>query len=351
MRRRRPYAIAAAPALVAVVVSGCAAILGLDEPDFVGGAEGDADASGSDGPRGGEGGAGGDGASNGEGGDGGGPDAPKDGPRGDGPCDPTAPFKMPQPLGTVNGTSADNWPRLTDDELTLVFASTRGGPFQYYQADRTARTSPFGSLRELTELGGGGLDVDPMISGDGLTVFFATKRSLTKLLDLFWSTRLGRSKQFAMPNPVPAVNSNDDDFHPFFLAADDSLWFTSTRAAGNARQVYRAPSDKAGAFETPVAVGELVADTAENPVLSKDGLTIFFASTRAGGKGQIDIWKGTRSSLGGTFGSFTNVAELNTSSDDIPGWVSNDGCRLYFHSDRPGTLGLTDMYVAERPPF
>ena len=44
-----------------------------------------------------------------------------------------------------------------------------------------------------------------------------------------------------------------------------------------------------------------------------------------------------------------NVAELNTTSRDFPGWLSVDECRFDFSSDRAHGVE-TDIYMAERSP-
>ena len=40
---------------------------------------------------------------------------------------------------------------------------------------------------------------------------------------------------------------------------------------------------------------------------------------------------------------------VNSAQGDEPGWISADGCRLYLYSNRPGGMGMQDIYVAKRP--
>jgi len=91
------------------------------------------------------------------------------------------------------------------------------------------------------------------------------------------------------------------------------------------------------------------------PVLGNDILVVYWASTRRdlGARGGDDIWRATRARRSDPWTEVTNVAELNTGSSEVPDWLSPDGCRLYFHSDRaapPENTLLTDIYVAERAP-
>jgi len=48
------------------------------------------------------------------------------------------------------------------------------------------------------------------------------------------------------------------------------------------------------------------------------------------------------------FSALVNVVELNTDSSQAPGWVSPDGCRLYFHSSDVQAADY-DLWVAEKP--
>jgi hypothetical protein len=54
-----------------------------------------------------------------------------------------------------------------------------------------------------------------------------------------------------------------------------------------------------------------------------------------------------RTSLDTQFGTARSVTELNSADADVPGWLSKDGCRLYFASDREGNA---DIFVATRSP-
>src|SRR5262249_21304692 len=69
-----------------------------------------------------------------------------------------------------------------------------------------------------------------------------------------------------------------------------------------------------------------------SPVISADGLSLYFASNRAGSQGSTqssDIWVARRKTKADAFGTPTNVAELNSPDEDMPSWLSSDGCRIY----------------------
>ena len=87
-----------------------------------------------------------------------------------------------------------------------------------------------------------------------------------------------------------------------------------------------------------------------SPVLSADGLTIFWSSDRPDGnaKGDFDIWTASRASTDANFATPRNVAELNTDGLEEPAFLSPDGCRLYFERS-PARIDIRTVMMAERP--
>ena len=84
--------------------------------------------------------------------------------------------------------------------------------------------------------------------------------------------------------------------------------------------------------------------------ISKDGLTLYFASDRPGGYGGQDIYMTTRAVTNAPWGPAANLGpKVNSSSDDACMWVSADDLELYFQSTRAGVYGDQDIYVARRP--
>jgi Tol biopolymer transport system component len=104
-------------------------------------------------------------------------------------------------------------------------------------------------------------------------------------------------------------------------------------------------------WSTPVNLGPVVNSAArdDNPALSADGLSLYFGSNRPGGFGDIDIWVTRRASRDSPWGPPVNLGPLiNTPFVDGAPSLSPDGHLLFFHSNRPGAVGLFDIYVAHR---
>src|SRR5262249_48728678 len=115
------------------------------------------------------------------------------------------------------------------------------------------------------------------------------------------------------------------------------LYFSSDRTTGTAA-VYVAAKDGTG-FKDPTKVEEL--GVADDPRLTRDALRIYF-SRRTGGSGPSDIFSATRTSPGAQFTNVEALPTLASAMDDRPGWVSEDGCRLYIFSNRSGSAGGLD---------
>ena len=101
----------------------------------------------------------------------------------------------------------------------------------------------------------------------------------------------------------------------------------------------------------PVNLGPTV-NTSSNEqfvFVSKNGLSLYFASDRPGGFGGLDIYVSHRASINDAWGPAQNLGpKINTDAMEHCPFVTPDGNKLIFGSDRPGTLGLNDLHIAFR---
>ena len=82
------------------------------------------------------------------------------------------------------------------------------------------------------------------------------------------------------------------------------------------------------------------------PIQSPDGLSLFLASNRPGGKGGLDIWMATRPSASAPWGAPTNLGEpVNSAADDFcPTPVGKRGLFFVSREALPGACGQGDIY-------
>lgn len=88
------------------------------------------------------------------------------------------------------------------------------------------------------------------------------------------------------------------------------------------------------------------------PIQSPDGLSLYMASNRPGGQGNLDIWVASRESTDAAWGPPQNLTAINTSADEFcPTPVRGNG--LFFVSRKVVsgvTCGLGDIYFTRLNP-
>lgn len=86
------------------------------------------------------------------------------------------------------------------------------------------------------------------------------------------------------------------------------------------------------------------------PIQSPDGLSLFMASNRPGGKGGLDIWVATRPSSSAPWGAPTNLGEpVNSAADDFcPTPVGKRGLFFVSREALPGACGQGDIYYTHQ---
>jgi WD40-like Beta Propeller Repeat len=165
------------------------------------------------------------------------------------------------------------------------------------------------------------------------------------------------SEWSAPVNLGPIVNSAFEEFLPEISKDGLSLYFASNRPGpfgGEDLWVSRRAT-RDDAWGEPLNLGPSV-NTSFNersPALSRDGHLLFFATTRPGGSGGFDIWVSWRAHTHDDFGWQLPVnlgAGVNGASGDFgPTFFENDEIgipNLFFASGRPG-LGGIDIYRSE----
>jgi hypothetical protein len=265
------------------------------------------------------------------------------------PCDPSKPFGPPLAVAGLQSSADEGGFRLLPDELSGFFWSSRaGGPgtANLYVTTRPNTTASFGNVKLLSNVNvAGTFQLDPSVTGNGLTLAFRSDREGGAGDDLYSATRTNVGANFSAVTLLASLNSSSNDVQPFLIPDGSEIYYASNRTGDY--QIYRA-TGSAGTYGAPTPVTELnqsgVGDT--NPVASADDLNVLFSSTRSGGSGMDDIWMATRPTRALPFGTPVNVAEVNSTGNDDPTWLSIDGCRLYMSR---GGNGSTHVYLATRP--
>jgi Tol biopolymer transport system component len=293
-------------------------------------------------------------------------------------------WSTPVNLGAPPNTEfAEERPYVSRDGKTLFFDSLRpdgvGGSQDIWMSTRTrigdddddtdaadgdpevARYSEWSTPVNLGPIVNTAVvEADPFITKDGLSLYFVAGRGRggSGMRDMWVSQRANTSDPWGPPqNLGPTINSVGHDDAPTLSLDGHRLYFASSRAGGmGGFDLYvsrrRDKRDDFG-WEAPVNVGGSVNTAADetSPTFFEDEGTgtmiMYFTSNRPGGHGLDDIYASALHP-DETFGSAVLVAELSTPFNDGQPTIRRDGLEMFLGSDRPGTIGNTDLWVATR---
>ena len=271
-------------------------------------------------------------------------------------------WSAPVNLGpVVNSAFEEFLPEMSKDGRSLYFSSNRPGPFggeDLWVSRRATRDDAWDEPMNLgPNINTGFNERSPALSRDGHYLFFATTRSGgSGGFDIWVSWRAHTRDDFGWQPPVnlgPGVNGAFGDFGPTFFENDDigipNLFFASNRPGVGGVDIYRSELAANGSFGPAVLIREL--STPQNdfrPTIRPDGLEVFFDSNRPGGIGLRDLWASTRETTSNAWSTPVNLGPgVNTGFNDTLPALSSDGMTLIFTSDRPG-FGGSDLYMTSR---
>lgn len=205
---------------------------------------------------------------------------------------------------------------------------------------------------------GAGNEAEPVISPDGLRLYFASGRAGGYgAWDIWVTTRETTDDDWGTPvNPGGTVNSGSHDI-PTGISGDGlSLYLTSNRAGGQGGfDVWVATQETpAGQWDAAVNLGPVINSAGTDlACISSDGLELFISSDRPGGYGSLDLWVSTRAAAGDAWQAPANLGPtVNASSGEVYSSISSDGLALFFsegdYPARVGGFGGSDIWVTRR---
>ncbi len=266
-------------------------------------------------------------------------------------CDLSKPFGKPVAFpAPISSQGTEDALFLGATGLVAYFSSDRGSPpltSHLFFAKRKMTTSNDWVVEALPAINNGGSAKNPTLSADELTIYFESVRSGSMLQSNLWSaTRASTITAFGAPTPLANVNTDDEETEPWLVKSGLRLYFSSDRNSGFSVFAANRLSTSAPFDAATVVAGLDGPDGHGSAVLTTDELTVFFSSSRAGGKGARDVWMATRATPFAAFGTPVAVPELNTSEDDFPTWLSGTGCTIIVESL---ASGVGKLFYASRP--
>ena len=160
-----------------------------------------------------------------------------------------------------------------------------------------------------------------------------------------------RDEKWSKPRNLGQPLNTPDNEGAQTISADASvMYFTAcNRSDGKGGCDIYCSEKRNGLWTRPRNLGEPVNTSAKEtqPSISADGRTLYFVSTRSGGKGGQDIWMSTLDDEG-HWGKPVNLEDINTSGNESSPFIHLDGCTLYFASDGWPGMGQYDLFVTRK---
>lgn len=255
----------------------------------------------------------------------------------------TGTWSIPQPLALVNSASHESDPTITGDGLTMFYTGNAGTSQGYaiWTATRATTNDPFGNPMLVPELDDAADDQDPSISPDGLTIYFDSTRGVNR--ELYVAKRNVVTDPFGIPSPV-IINGEVQALRtaPAISADGLDLYY----ASGNLELAHATRSVVTADFTFVRELDEVnAAPTDGSPIVSSDGLELFFESFR---NAQAEMFRATRPTTSASWENLTIETTLLAGAPPATGYggpeLSPDGRTLYLFRNETSI----DLYVTTR---
>lgn len=201
-------------------------------------------------------------------------------------------------------------------------------------------------------------EIAPMLKGDELH-FSSLRESHADGFCAFPTTRIYKAKAANESTLLDAGFTAVDKHsaHTTFSADGKTMYYTlcDTPRPDTTHCVIYSRTQKNngnwGAAQTLPTTINNGKHTATQPNIGVDAESgkelLFFVSDRPGGSGGLDIWCSYKEE-DGVFGAAYNVAEINTTGNDITPFFHSELQTLYFSSEGLQNLGGFDIYYAQK---
>ena len=259
----------------------------------------------------------------------------------------------PSALGTFGparrivelSTAADeDDPTLTADLLTIVYESEQTRSLELWISTRATPTAAWNAPTHLAQLDSANNETNPVISSDGLTLWFASDRDAPGDLDIMVTRRASPGTPWSAPEAVTELNSVDAEL-PGYVDANQTTIYMSSRRAGTEDLYFATRQNRSDTWSAPTPLSNLNTGVVReaSPHVAGAGLYLFFES----GSNAATLSKIFVSDRAATDEPFDNIVELNElNAGPISGdpWVAEDLSYVVFQSNRTGNLELYEAF-------
>jgi hypothetical protein len=251
---------------------------------------------------------------------------------------PLGPWSPPAKVAMASTIADEDDVTLSSNALEIVFAIDGSDGKDLYFASRRSKTSEWSAPVKLPFDDATTSEETPRFSADDRTLYFASDRAGNGTLDIYMVTRSPAAPmEWSAPAPLDAVNTKGL-VEKWFMPCADNRYVMAQGEPGSGTDLVEGALDSDGA--TPItALNSPDNDTA--PFLTRDCLTIYFASSRAGA---TRIYTSQRRTVTAAWDRPTEVREFaidgSIDNEEDP-WLSPDSRTFAF-------AGAKDIYLSTR---
>ena len=197
-------------------------------------------------------------------------------------------------------------------------------------------------------------DYGPVITADGLTIFYTSKRpkesSPTKKIEqIYVSSKESPEANWKPATLIPLKSERKNENISIIGISNDGQKILLYKGGHIGGDIYLS-SLEGQSFTEPILLPEPIntLQTDEtSAAFGPDGKTLYFVSDRPGGKGGKDIWI-SKLQEDGTWTPPQNIGEpINTHKDEEAIFIHPDGKTLYFSSKGHNSIGGYDIFTSQ----
>jgi hypothetical protein len=253
---------------------------------------------------------------------------------------------------SVNTEADEDDPHIASNNLVLYYSASAKGKWDLMVARRGKIAAPWGKGMVLQDYIQTEVDDRSLCTtAEGKFpqyIYYATKiDKQNKTFDLFVAVKQGKDKAFTEPRALTTIDTADaDEMHPWLSSDGKELYFSRKTRDGWRVFVAKRPAATGPAgFGEPVLLADLPPDF-HHATLTPDGDKMYLQGPLDNSRWGLFASK----RAGKTWGKPEPLDMLNdpaAPTGDRSPCLSRDGLRLFFASDRPGGKGGLDLWMVE----
>ena len=258
----------------------------------------------------------------------------------------------------INGPDPDYYPYISKDETFLVFTSRRkenlGG--KKIEVDGYRSSDIYQSKLidgKWTPAKNAGRQVngnlDEMVVGmrsDGLELY-VYEDHIEKFGDIYVATRKDTASDFLKPKKMDVIINEFLETSGCLSEDGNVIFFARKEDLTDNSDIYMSRKLPNGKWGVPLPLPNLINSpyNEDNPFLTVDGKTLYFASEGHNTMGGYDLFKSTWDEKTNTFSKPENLGyPINSTDDDKSICVTADNRLAYISAFRPNGYGDLDVY-------